>query len=219
VERAGESRDPLTARVKGSGAASVKDLFDVTIGAMTSVDGFAKNFEPYTAPPELLKLLAFQKGVQTFEGYSKGFWLTEDDKGGLKSWSEDPEFLARLLPFAQADGKGSFYALWAQGTSENASTFPVLVFGGEGGANVVAEDVKGLLGIIAFDAEPSVDAGGIFFDRDDPSHAERHADYVAWLAELGVEPAEDPQTLIDAAQARHGTAFNAWLAQYYIDNG
>jgi hypothetical protein len=33
-------------------------------------------------PPELAKLLVFQQGVQTFEGYSKGFWLTEDDKGG-----------------------------------------------------------------------------------------------------------------------------------------
>jgi hypothetical protein len=186
---------------------------------MISVDGFAKNFEPYSVPPELLKLLAFQQGVQTFEGYSKGFWLTEDDKGGLKSWSEDPEFLARLLPFAQADGKGSFYALWAQGTSEDASTFPVLAFGGEGGATVVAEDVKDLLRIIAFDTEPSVDAGSIFFDRHDPSHAERHADYVAWLAQLGLQPAEDPRTLIDAAQAKHETTFEAWLAQYYDENG
>jgi hypothetical protein len=49
---------------------------------MIGADEFAKNFKPYAVPPELAKLLVFQQGVQTFEGYSKGFWLTEDDKGG-----------------------------------------------------------------------------------------------------------------------------------------
>jgi hypothetical protein len=197
------------------GASLPQTAFGVSIDGMTSMDGFAKNFEPHAVPAELAKLLAFQESVRTFEGYSKGFWLTEDDKGGLKSWSEDPEFLARLLPFAQADGKGSFYALWAQGTAEQASTFPVVVFGGEGGANVVAENVNDLLRIIAFDTEPSVDDAGIFFDRDDPSHAEQHGDYVVWLSQLGLQPVEDPGTLIDAAQAKHQAAFDAWLAQYY----
>jgi hypothetical protein len=187
---------------------------------MTSMDAFAKNFEPYAVPPELAKLFAFQQGVRTFEGYSKGFWLTENDKGGLKSWSEDPAFLSRLLPFAQADGKGSFYALWAQEASENSSTFPVLAFGGEGGAGVVAENVIGLLRLIAFDTEPMVD-GTIFFDKDedDPSHSEQHGDYVAWLAELGIEPVEDPESLIDAARAKHQAAFEAWFGQYYDENG
>jgi hypothetical protein len=190
---------------------------------MASMDGFAKNFEPYAVPPELAKLFAFQQGVRKFEGYSKGFWLTEDDKGGLKTWSEDPAFLSRLLPFAQADGKGSSYVLWTQEASENASTFPVLAFGGEGGAAVVAENVNDLLRIIAFDTEPMVGDGGIHFDKDededDPSHSEQHGDYVAWLAELGLEPVEEPATLINAARAKHQTAFEAWVAQYYDVNG
>ena len=135
---------------------------------MTGENEFAKNFEPYAVPPELAKLFVFQQGVRTFQGYSDGFWLIEDDKGGLKTWSEKPEFLSRLLPFAQADGKGSFYALWAQGTAGDAGSFPVLVFGGEGGAHVVAENVNALLRIVAFDSEPIVDAGGVFFDKDDP---------------------------------------------------
>jgi hypothetical protein len=188
---------------------------------MTSIDGFAKNFEPYAVPTELAKLFAFQQGVRKFEGYSKGFWLTEDDKGGLKTWSEDPAFLSRLLPFAQADGKGSFYALWTQEASENASTFPVLAFGGEGGTCVVAENVIGLLRIIAFDTEPMVGDGGIYFDKDedDPSHSEQHGDYVAWLAQLGLEPVEEPASLIDAASAKYQATVEAWLAQYYDENG
>jgi len=43
---------------------------------------------------------------------------------GLRSWSSDDRFLSRLMPFAQATGGGSFYALWAHqpgaSTSEDA---------------------------------------------------------------------------------------------------
>jgi hypothetical protein len=182
---------------------------------MTSPAEFAENFAPYAVPPELEKLLAFQEGVAGFGAYSEGFGLLRDDKGGLKSWSVDPAFLSRLLPFAAARGTGSFYALWADGKSDNASSFPVIAFGDEGGAHVVAEDVRGLLRLLCLDAEPTIDLGGVGYYNDDGRHTEHHDAYVQWLSELGLEPAKDPMAIVDAAQAKHKAAFDVWFAAYY----
>lgn len=192
---------------------------------MTSAQEFAKNFEPHAVPAELAQLLVFQENVGKFERYSKGFGLERDDKSGLKSWSEDPEFLSRLLPFARARGTGSFYALWAKeagdatadGTATDTSTFPVVAFGDEGGAHVVAEDVRGLLRILCFDAEPLIDLGGVEFYKDESDHepSENHPKYLEWLSALGLEPVADPEDIITAAQARYQSSFEAWLAQYY----
>jgi hypothetical protein len=182
---------------------------------MTSPEEFAKNFVPYSVPPELEKLLAFQEGADAFGQYSEGFGLLRDDKGGLKSWSEDPAFLARLLPFAAAKGSGSFYALWANGESEDCGSFPVIAFGDEGGAHVVAEDVRGLLRILALDAEPMIHDGGVTYFKDDAQHTSHHDAYVRWMSELGLSPAEDPMAVVDAAQAKHQAAFDTWFAEYY----
>ena len=35
-----------------------------------------------------------------YENYSQGFGLYEDDKSGISSWSEDPDFLA-IVPLLQ----------------------------------------------------------------------------------------------------------------------
>jgi hypothetical protein len=182
---------------------------------MTSLEEFAKNFAPDAVPLELEQLLAFQEGGAGFGEYADGFGLNRDDKGGLKSWSSDPAFLSRLLPFATANGSGSFYALWADGNSEGASSFPVVAFGDEGGAHVVAENLRALLRILAFDVEPRIDLGGVSYDRYDDKHTRSHDAYVQWLSGLGLEPAADPMTIVDAAQAKHKAAFDAWFADYY----
>jgi len=182
---------------------------------MTSPEEFAKNFVPYSVPPELDKLLAFQEGLVAFGQYSEGFGLLRDDKRGLKSWSEDPVFLSRLLPFAAAKGSGSFYALWANSESDHSDSFPVVAFGDEGGAYVVAEDVRGLLRILALDSEPMIDLGGVHYQKDDAKQTVHHDAYVRWMSELGLSPAEDPMAIVEAAQAKHQAAFEAWFAEYY----
>jgi len=192
---------------------------------VTTIQEFAKNFEPYEVPAELAKLLAFQEDEGKYGRYSAGFGLERDDKSGLKSWSEDPEFLSQLLPFARARGTGSFYALWSErmndatgdGTAINARSFPVVAFGDEGGAHVVAEDVCSLLRILCFDAEPMIDLGGVDFYKDENDHkpSENHMKYVEWLVQLGLEPTQDPATIVTAAQAKYQARFDAWLARYY----
>jgi len=182
---------------------------------MTAPKEFAANFAPYSVPRELEKLLAFQEGGAGFGQFSEGFGLLRDDKGGLKSWSADPAFPSRLLPFASANGSGSFYALWADGKSEVSSSFPVIAFGDEGGVHFVAEDVRGLLRILAFDAEARIDLGGVDYYNDEGRHTDHHDAYVQWLSELGLEPAKDPAAIVDAAQAKHKVAFDAFFANYY----
>jgi hypothetical protein len=187
----------------------------VILARMISAEEFAKNFVPYSVPPELEKLLAFQEGVAEFGQYSEGFGLLRDDKGGLQSWSDDSAFLSRLLPFAAADGSGSFYALWANAESDDCGSFPVIAFGGEGGMHVVAEDVRGLLRILALDAEPMISLGGVGYYKDDAAHSAHHDAYLRWMSELGLSPAQAPMAIVEAAQAKYQAAFEAWSAQYY----
>ena len=182
---------------------------------MTMQAEFAANFAPLGAPPELTRLLAFQTEVSKFERYAKGFGLKADDKGGLRSWSPDPAFLAGLMPFAQATGGGSFYALWSDGSSKDASALPVVVFGDEGGVHVVARDVRGLLRLLGFDAEPMVDLEGVTYYKGKTAKPSRdHDAYVAWLVDLGLAPADDPAAEIATAKAGIGPAFEAWLGRF-----
>jgi hypothetical protein len=172
---------------------------------------FATNFPGMTIPPELEKLLVFEG--ESSDSYAECFELTVDDKGGLRSWSKNPEFLDRLFPFAQATGGGSFYALWAGDSAKSASEMPVVVFGDEGGAHVVARNLRELLQLLTFDVEPMVDLEGVTFYRDeDHDGSDRAEAYRAWLeAELGLEPLDDADTLVADAQAEHEGAFQEWM--------
>jgi hypothetical protein len=173
---------------------------------------FAAIFPGGAAPEALGKLFDFQREAG-FEAYADGFGLLAMDKGALSSWSSDPAFAARLTPFAQASGGGSFYALWAPEGVTDPARMPVIVFGDEGGIHVVAEDVRALLGLIGFDVEPSVDFDGVSFYKDQDRYQPRRqrAAYVDFLRrELGLEPVDDPASVVAAAQAAHLSAFEAW---------
>jgi hypothetical protein len=62
-------------------------------------------------PETLARLFAFQ---QEYNDFSECFWLYPVTKDGLKTYSEDPEFLSGIIEFAQATGSGSTYGLWLQ---------------------------------------------------------------------------------------------------------
>src|SRR6218665_3794612 len=94
---------------------------------------FKNNLGLTEIPSELEKLINFQNNLSGFECYSQGFGVLIDDKSGLATWSEDSAFLDRLLPFAQANGSGSFYTFWNDGTDKPLNQMPIIVFGDEGG--------------------------------------------------------------------------------------
>ena len=180
------------------------------------LDDYKQNFRPHDVPPTLAKLVAFDA---TQDGYwSDGFELTVDDKGGIRTWSDNAEFSNALFPIGQANGSGSFYALWLGKGSTDLEAAPVVVFGDEGGVHVVAEDVKSLLRILTFDSEPMIDHRTVTFYKNEDDHEPSGGakDYVAWLAtELDLEPVKNAEDLVAAAQEKHAESFATWMKQYY----
>jgi hypothetical protein len=172
---------------------------------------FATNFPRSTVPPELQKLLTFDAESSGY--YAECFELTVDDKGGLRSWSKNPDFLDHLFPFAQATGGGSFYALWANDPSKRVSEMPVVVFGDEGGIHVVAKNLRELLRLLTFDVEPMIDMKKVTYYRGEDHEGSESAEaYRDWLkTEFGLEPTDDADALVAGAQAEHQSAFQAWM--------
>lgn len=81
--------------------------------------------------------------------------------------------------------------------------------------HVIAEDVRGLLCILALDAEPMIGLGGVGYYKDDAEHTRHHDTYLRWMSELGLSPAQAPMAIVEAAQAKYQATFDAWCAQYY----
>lgn len=149
-----------------------------------------------------------------------GFELLEygDDSGLRAGWSKDPEFLGRLIPFAQANGSGSFYAFWRVDDRAELGTLPVVVFGDEGGQYVVARDVREFLRLLALDTEVTVafDEAYFYLDPDEDEHSDGHEAYVAWLGErFGLTVPEDADAVVAAAEAKYGKRFAEWCGRYF----
>jgi hypothetical protein len=180
----------------------------------------------YSPLADLNLLKEFEDKVG-FEKYAEGFGLLLDfgDDTGLRAgWSADPGFLARLTPFAQANGSGSFYALWQPEEGSDLATAPVVVFGDEGGAHVVARDLRELLQLLTLDIEITVEWEEAFFwqeedgAEDGREHSVGHHRYLIWLHEvLGVAPVTD-SSLLAGAQDEIGADFAEWLAEYLGDD-
>lgn len=183
---------------------------------MTTTPEFAKNFGAHPVPEALAQLLKFQEATG-FENYSEGFGLQHDDKSGLEhGWSDHPDFLGRLYPFAQANGSGSFYALWQHDEATDLSELPVVVFGDEGGEFVIAENVASLLQLITFDSEPIIYEEITFYKEEDDEPSEYIDAYKEWLlTQLKLEPVEDTADIIAKAQEKHQVAFDTWKQQYF----
>lgn len=194
----------------------VVSLSDTTM----NIQAFKENLGIRELPATLEKLILFQEEQSDFECYSQGFGVLIDDKSGIKSWSEDEAFLARLYPFAQANGSGSAYAFWDKDASGDLNGLPVVVFGDEGGVHVVASNLLKLMQMLLFDSEISVDFDEVYFykDEDDYEESEDHQTYKNWLKkEFDLDPVEDPETLIREAEERYKEDFDRWFEQYYAD--
>ncbi|GLY27242.1 hypothetical protein [Kineosporia sp. NBRC 101731] len=169
----------------------------------------------YSPVPELNALWDFQ-AEHGFESFAQGFGLYDtfgarDDLA--PGWCHDDAFHARLASFAQATAGGSIYALWRA----DDGTQPVVVFGDEGGIQVVAADVRDFLRVLSFDGEPSVDWDRVYYfksDEDEPSPA--HEEFVAWLGLRALEPVAEADPLVEVAQERYGQEFSTWLGQFQL---
>ncbi|MBK6691456.1 MAG: hypothetical protein IPG50_04535 [Myxococcales bacterium] len=199
---------------------------DGTLIPMLDEKKYAKNFGKHGLPAVLAKLVQFQNDVGA-EMYSECFALATDDKGLFKgscapdgkpvaSKANEKRFLEALLPIAGANGTGSVYAAWNDGTAKTVEEMPVVVFGDEGGEHVVAENLAGLLAIVAGDVEPMVDWDGVSYYKS-PDHEPRPENdaYRTWLAEnVGLKTVPKPDAIVKKAQKRYGAAFKKWMKSF-----
>lgn len=179
---------------------------------------FKENWGLTTIPIELEKLIYFQTNISSFENYSQGFGVLIDDKSGLKSWSEDTSFLDKLFPFAQANGSGSFYAIWNDGTTKPMNEMPIVVFGDEGGVHIVAENILKLLHLLTFDTEIFVDFGEVLFYKNEKDYRESEDfdEFLKWLkGDYGLEQIQEHSDIISSAQEKYKEEFDKWFGQYY----
>ncbi|MBB6235582.1 hypothetical protein HDC90_000179 [Pedobacter sp. AK013] len=185
---------------------------------MINISDFKQNLDLNEVPPELQKLIYFQNNISSFEGYSQGFGVFIDDKSGLRSWSEDENFLKQLSPFAQANGTGSFYAIWNDGTNKTLNQMPIVVFGDEGGVHIVAENILQLLHLLTYDTEIWVDVDEAYFFKDKNSYEESDglAAYLKWMkGDYNLSQVEEPNILIKTAQEKYKENFDKWFRQYF----
>jgi hypothetical protein len=178
---------------------------------------FAKNFPNAAVPDSLSRLLDFQNNTSGPEFYASGFELIVSEAPGmLETYSCDPNFLKALFIFAQANGSGSNYALWRSDTSADLSAIPIIFFGDEGGVEVIAENIAGLLQLLSVDAEPFISAQGIFMQRQDGDRVSAaSAQYKTWLkTNFDLDAIDDAKPVIAVAQAKYATAFQQWMKTY-----
>lgn len=183
-----------------------------------TLENFKKNFNvPITNEFKLFFEINDELG---FENYSQGFGLYEDDKSGISSWSEDSDFLNKLMPFAQANGSGSMYVLWNNGSENSLSNLPVVVFGDEGGYHIVAKNILEFLQLLTFDTEISVDHEEVYFYKDeDYEESENLQEYINWLKEnFDLNPIEETESILESAQEKYKADFEKWVSQYYSED-
>lgn len=181
---------------------------------------FASMFKGYNLPKELKSLFEFQtsEGVPSY--YSNAIYLLEEENSIIETFSTDEVFLQSFLPFAEANSSGSIYAFWVKDASEKSlDNCPIVVFGDEGGVFVVAQNLKELLQVAAYDVEIIVSLEEVFFaDKEEDEEfetSEFNKEYLDWLRTdaklkpiLTIEQIDD---VVNAAQETYGEALATFV--------
>ncbi|MEV6018468.1 MULTISPECIES: hypothetical protein [unclassified Streptomyces] len=172
--------------------------------------------EAYSPVPELNLLKEFEDRLGPVF-YAEGFELYEfGGDAGLHTWSEDPGFLGRFIPFAKANGSGSDYALWRCDDRADFATLPVVFVGDEGDLYVIARDLRELFRLLALDREPVAEGflGAGQGEEDTGEHSQGHAEFLTWLDRtFGLGPPEDPDALWEARK-EHDGRFRSWAGRF-----
>jgi hypothetical protein len=166
-----------------------------------------------TVPEMLLKLFAFQDQYG-FESYCNGFGIYPQTPDVFRNWTASDDLAGRLFCIGQANGSGSLYALWKADDAQPLEAQPVVAFGDEGGAWVVASNMLEFFKLLSFDSEPSVTTEDVSFplrEEESPNHQK----LVKWLkAQFGiakVKKADEVKTLVEEAQRIHQHRIDAEL--------
>jgi hypothetical protein len=188
---------------------------------MSKLDEYTDWFGPVEVPNELARLIEFDEGQVGF--YSQSFEIDCSsylDGAMLKTYSEEPEFIAGFREFAQADGTGSTYAIWcAHGAAGDA---PVVAFGSEGGVQLVAQNMCDFLRILTLDTEPMISWKKITYyksDSDKPSKGA--ADYAKWLQKTfhlkPVADAAEVGQIVEKARNQFEKPFRDWMKRFVAE--
>ncbi|MCV2485030.1 hypothetical protein OD917_08855 [Flavobacterium sp. SH_e] len=186
-----------------------------------SLEEFADQFGNYKLPEDLVKLYEFEQeyGVET---YSECFGLTiNDDKTGIKTWSEEEEFYNSFIEFAGANGSGSSYAYWL--IDKDLNNCPIVVFGDEGGVHVVAENTRKLIQLLTLDTEISVDFDYAYFYKDEEYYeeSENKEEFQDWAKEQfgfnAIESNEEADEIVEQAKRKYKQKFNDFLVKFDIE--
>ena len=177
------------------------------------------HFQGLNIPEKLSALLKFSNEVAQKNYFSDGFEFSLDkEKSGLKTYSDNEEFLHSIYEFANADGTGSSYGFWLKDGSSDLDRAPIVAFGSEGGFQIVANNLDGLLQILTFDSEPMIDWDEIYYykDPDDFEPSAKSKEYSDWLIkECALVAIDSADEIVEKAQNRHKDSFNAWVGKFY----
>lgn len=182
-------------------------------------DKFSAQFGNLKIPTPLKALFDFESQFTSEQSFTESFYLDDIDKYGLSTWCDKEDFLNNIIEFATANGTGSSYAFWK--INDDLNLCPIVVFGDEGGYHVVAENILGLMQLLTYDTEISVDHDTIYFYKDEDGYEEsENAElYRNWLKEnFNLETTDNPELIIEKAQEKYKVQFDKWMQQYYTED-
>ncbi|MCJ8311620.1 MAG: hypothetical protein HRU38_02800 [Saccharospirillaceae bacterium] len=186
---------------------------------MNMEEKLIKNFKGLAIPSMLLSLLQFDNEVVKNNYFSDGFeFSVDEEKTGLKTYSDEKDFLNSIYEFANSDGSGSSYGFWLKDGNVNLDQVPIVVFGSEGGYHIVACNLDDLLQILTFDSEPMIDWDEVYYykDPDDFEPSEKSKEYKDWLKnEFNISPIDDADALVEKAQKIYKESFDSWVGKFY----
>ncbi|MEC4115281.1 cell wall assembly protein [Myroides pelagicus] len=184
---------------------------------------FTALFKGYKIPNILKNLLDFQTSDSIPSYYSNALYLLTEGDNLIEEVSDNPEFTNAFIPFAEADSAGSIYAFWINDTTNvKVEDLPIVVFGGEEGIHLVAQNLNQLLQIAAYDVEPSIfEEELVFSDKelliedDEFVATEFNKEYLDWLrSEAKLKPivnVEDIDAVIEGVNNEYGIEFLSFL--------
>lgn len=187
---------------------------------LVSWEDFSAQFGNHGVPEDLKKLYDFE-GEFGYGNFSESFCLNIIDKTGIKTWSENPEFVNSFVEFAIANGSGSSYGYWL--CSDDIEKCPIVVFGDEGGIYIVAENTSQFIQLLTFDTEISVYEQAYFYrDEDDYEPSDYKDEFVEWTKEnfnlKALETNEQTDEIINNAKEKYQQLLDVFLGKHGIEN-
>lgn len=174
-----------------------------------NIDGFLEITGLPEMPRELQQLIAFQD-KNGFESFCHGFCIYAQENSVFRAWTKSEALIERLYCIGQASGSGALYAIWNVESAKPLNEQPVVAFGDEGGAWVVAANLEEFLRLLSFDAEPRFSNEGIAFEKEQAA-SEHHRSFTAFLRKQGfsaIAKADELQLMVRKTQAAYQQRFN-----------